>query len=159
MSEKFSSGTINSKQTDKKTHILIRLWIANSFLFLIFPCCYFYVMPQSTFSDQIRPCPHISYLNSGCIFKIFFFLFILFSIGFYPDLIVSKPISMLRSCGFFLSFSKLKYLMHVKSSILVILMCLLYITNSNVCRYMYRKRCHHSVDWTKIGAFEWFTRI
>ena len=41
----------------------IRLGIANSFLFLIFPFCYFYVMSQSTFPDQIRPRPLIACLN------------------------------------------------------------------------------------------------
>ena len=41
----------------------IRLGIANSFLFLIFPCCYFYVMSRSTFPDQIRPRPLIACLN------------------------------------------------------------------------------------------------
>ena len=40
-----------------------RLGIANSFLFIIFQCCYFYVMSQSTFPDQIRPRPLISCLN------------------------------------------------------------------------------------------------
>ena len=40
-----------------------RLWIANSFIFIIFQCCYFYVMSQSTFHDQIRPRPLISCLN------------------------------------------------------------------------------------------------
>ena len=38
-----------------------RLGIANSFLFIIFQCCYFYVMSQSTFPDQIRP--RLSCLN------------------------------------------------------------------------------------------------
>ena len=32
----------------------IRLGIANSFIFVIFTCCCLYVMPQLTFSDQIR---------------------------------------------------------------------------------------------------------
>ena len=41
----------------------IRLGIANSFLFQIFPCCYFYVMSQSTFPDQIKPRPLIACLN------------------------------------------------------------------------------------------------
>ena len=41
----------------------IRLKIANSFLFLIFPVCYLYVMSQSTFHDQIRPRPLIACLN------------------------------------------------------------------------------------------------
>ena len=42
-----------------------RLGIANSFLFIIFQCCYFYVMSQSIFPDQIRPRPliHVSCLN------------------------------------------------------------------------------------------------
>ena len=40
---------------------LIRLGIAN--FFLIFQCCYFYVMSQSTFVDQIRPRPLIACLN------------------------------------------------------------------------------------------------
>ena len=41
----------------------IRFKIANSFLFLIFPCFYFYVMSQSTFPDQFRPRPLIACLN------------------------------------------------------------------------------------------------
>ena len=41
----------------------IRLGIANSFIFVIFLCCYFYEMSQSTFSDQIRPRPLIACLN------------------------------------------------------------------------------------------------
>ena len=40
-----------------------RLGIANSFTFIIFQCCYFYVMSKSTFPDQIRPRPLISCLN------------------------------------------------------------------------------------------------
>ena len=39
-----------------------RLKIANSFLFLIFPVCYLYVMSQSTFHDQIRLHPLIACL-------------------------------------------------------------------------------------------------
>ena len=45
----------------------IRLIIANSFLFLIYPCCYFYVMSQSTFHNQIRPRPLIACLNCAAI--------------------------------------------------------------------------------------------
>ena len=41
----------------------IRLKIANSFLFLIFPVCFLYLMSQSTFHDQIRPRPLIACLN------------------------------------------------------------------------------------------------
>ena len=33
----------------------IRLWISKSFIFIIITCFYFYVLSQSTFSDQIRP--------------------------------------------------------------------------------------------------------
>ena len=41
----------------------IQLKIANSFLFLIFPVCYLYVMSQSTFHVQIRPRPLLACLN------------------------------------------------------------------------------------------------
>ena len=39
------------------SYTFIRLGIAMSSLFLIFQCCYFYVMSQSTFPDQISPAP------------------------------------------------------------------------------------------------------
>ena len=39
------------------------LGIANSFLFLIFLCCFFHEMSQSTFPDQIRPRPLTACLN------------------------------------------------------------------------------------------------
>ena len=45
----------------------VRLRIANSFLFLIFQWCYFYVLSQSTFPDQIRPRPLIACLNCAAL--------------------------------------------------------------------------------------------
>ena len=42
---------------------IIRHGITNSFIFVIFPCCYFHVMSLSTFSDQIRPQTLKIYLN------------------------------------------------------------------------------------------------
>ena len=69
---------------------IIRLEIAISFLFLIFPCCYFYVMSQSTFPEYIRPRPLIACLNcaaKGEVTKIFR----LMSISLYPTKYLYVP--------------------------------------------------------------------
>ena len=49
----------------------VRLGFANSFFFLILPCCYFYVMSQPIFPDQIRPRPLIACLNCAALRQVF----------------------------------------------------------------------------------------
>ena len=71
----------------------IRLGIANSFLFIIFQCCYFYVMSQSTFPDQIRPRPLISCLNCAAVDRLWTHLWAIINMPWQSHVMAIKTIS------------------------------------------------------------------